>query len=88
MSEVEEAFTELFFGSGMWLGLILYMAIIGLTALRVKYLGVLYMPISLLLALEYLERGSSSNNCFWASIIMFLSVPFLIVNLWKGKSSF
>ena len=88
MNDVEIAFNELFFGSGMWFGLILYMAIIGVTALRVKYLGVLYMPISLLLVLEYLERGSESSNCYWGALIMFISVPFLIINLWKGKSSF
>ena len=88
MNDVEIAFNELFFGSGIFLGLIFYMAIIGLTALRVKYLGVLYIPISLLLTLEYLEHGPSSSNCYWGAIIMFISVPFLLINLWKGKTSF
>jgi len=85
MSEVQIAFDELFFGSGMFLGLVLYMAIIGLSSIKVKYLGVLYLPISLLLSIEYLNRGSESNNCFWGAIIMLISVPFLLFNLWKGK---
>lgn len=87
MNETEQAFEELFFGSGMILGLLLYLTIIGLTALRVKYLGVLYIPLSLLLVLEYLGRATEENNLFWGAIIMLVSVPFLLFNLWKGQSS-
>jgi len=86
MSEIEETFTELFFGSGMILGLLIYLTIIGLSALRVKYLGILYIPLSCLLVLEYLERASDTNNCFWGAIIMMVSIPFLFWNLWKGKA--
>jgi len=86
MSEIEETFTELFFGSGMILGLLLYLTVIGLSALRVKYLGILYIPLSCLLILEYLERASDTNNCFWGAIIMMVSIPFLFWNLWKGKA--
>jgi len=80
-------FEELFFGEGMWFGLLFYLSVIGLTSLRVKYLGVLYIPISLLLALEYIERATDENNLFWCAIIMLISVPFMLFNLWKGKSS-
>lgn len=88
MSEVEQAFEELFFGNGMILGLLLYLTVVGLSALKVKYLGVLYAPLSFVLVLEYLDRATNTNNCFWGAILVCLSIPFLIINIFRGKSEF
>ena len=83
-----DAFESLFFGSGMWFGLLFYLTVIGLTSLKVKYLCVLYLPLTLLLVLQYIERATDENNLFWCAIIMAVSIPFMLFNLWKGKSDF
>lgn len=89
MNEVEQAFEALFFGAGCWLGILLYLVVIGLACARVRYLGLLGIPISILLAIEYMGRATAENNLAWCAIIMFLSVPFLLFSVFrKGSSSF
>lgn len=81
-----DEFEQIFFGSGVWFGLLIYLAVIGLTSLKCKYLGILYIPVSLLLASEYIDRATNENKLFWCAIIMLISIPFLVFNLWRGKN--
>lgn len=74
-------FTELFYGAGAWLGLLLYLAIIiGLT-LKTKYAGVLMLPVSIFLGISYLSYPALT----WNAVIMFFSAIFIVANLAKNR---
>jgi len=76
MSILDEAFESLFFGAGSWLGLLLFLIIITGLLLKWKYMGVLLLPITIFLGIEYLSEGLK-----WQSIIMFLSSIFILFYL-------
>lgn len=76
MSAIALAFDELFFGAGSWLGLLLLLAmIIGLST-KLKYGGVLMIPVTLGLGIAYLD-----NLLYWPSLIMFFSLVFILVGM-------
>lgn len=79
MSDVEQAFTELFYGSGSWLGLLLLLAIIMVLATSKKYLGLVMIPVTVFLGISYL----SYSELMWHSIIMFLSSIFIVISIVK-----
>jgi len=76
MSEADEFFNALFFGNGSWLGLILIVLLMMVLIYRWKEVGVLMIPVSVLLGIEYL-----SNNLGWHAMIMFLNGVFMIIYL-------
>lgn len=78
MSAIEATFTELFFGSGSWLGILLLLAIITALALKAKYMAVLMLPVCIFLGIDYL-----TNELFWNAIIMFLTTMFIIIGSYK-----
>jgi len=74
----QDFFFELLYGSGSWFGVVLLLAfIIGLLT-RWKYSGVLLLPVTVFLAIDYLK-----NDLAWQSIIMFVSSVFIIVYMAK-----
>lgn len=78
MGLVDEAFESLFFGSGSWLGLLLFLVIIIVLLLKWKYTGVLTLPITIFLGLDYLEKSLD-----WHSMIMFFTSIFILLYLVK-----
>jgi len=76
MSILDEAFESLFFGAGSWLGLLLFLIIITGLLFKWKYMGILLLPITIFLGIEYLSQGLK-----WQSIIMFLSSIFILFYL-------
>lgn len=76
MSGVSVAFDELFFGTGAWLGLLLLLALIMVLSAKIKYSGVLMLPVSIFLGIAYLD-----NDLFWHGIIMFFCAVFVVINL-------
>lgn len=78
MGLVDEAFESLFFGSGSWLGLLLFLSIIIALLLKWKYTGALLLPITIFLGIEYMNKDLG-----WHSIIMFLSSVFILLYLAK-----
>jgi hypothetical protein len=76
MSSISVAFQELFYGSGAWLGLILLLALITVLSARIKYTGVLLLPVSIFLGIDYLN-----NDLMWHGIIMFFCAVFVVINL-------
>jgi len=78
MGVVDEAFEALFFGSGSWLGLLLFLTIMIGLLLKWKYTGVLILPITVFLGIEYMEE-----NLGWQSLIMFLTSTFTLLYLIK-----
>lgn len=73
-----ETFETLFYGSGTWLGLLLLLAIMIGLLLKWKYTGVLILPITIFLGIEYMDRDLG-----WQSIIMFLTSIFVLLYLVK-----
>lgn len=80
MSSISEAFTELFFGSGSWLGLLLLLAIIITLSIKTRYAGVLMLPVSIFLAIDYI-----TNELLWYSLIMFFTSIFVIINIFRSR---
>ena len=63
----EEIFTELLFGSGSWIGLILIVVLLLVIGFINKYGGMVSLPIAVLLFIEYTVQGLG-----WHGIIVFL----------------
>jgi len=74
----EDFFFELLYGSGSWFGVLLLLAFIIGLLMRWKYSGVLLLPVTVFLAIDYLN-----NDLAWQSIIMFVSSVFIIVYMAK-----
>ena len=75
---VNDAFQALFFGSGSWLGILLFLSIyLGLT-LKWKYAGVLFLPVTIFLGLDYI-----SHDLAWHAIIIWISSLFLMFYMVK-----
>lgn len=81
MSEIAEAFNELFYGAGAWLGLLLLLALIVSLTVKTKYAGVFMLPVTIFLAIDYLDYPA----LLWNSLIMFFASVFIVINLVKGK---
>lgn len=81
MGVVDEAFESLFFGTGSWLGLLLFLSILIGLLLKWKYTGVLILPVTVFLGLEYLGKDMG-----WHTIIMFFTGVFTMIYMWKGKN--
>jgi len=78
MATFQDFFFELLYGTGSWFGVLLLLAfMIGLLT-RWKYSGVLLLPVTIFLAIDYLN-----NDLAWQSIIMFVSSVFIIVYMAK-----
>jgi len=63
-----EFFTELMYGSGSWIGLLLMLGVILLLAKLHKYGYALSFPLSILISLNYVE-----HTLLWESVISFLT---------------
>jgi len=82
MTEIEQVFEVLFFGSGSWLGLLLFLTIFLGLMLKWKYASCILIPIAIFIGLEYL-----TNNLGWHAIIMFMTTIFMLSYLAKEAKS-
>lgn len=80
MSSIALAFQELFYGAGAWLGLLLLLAIIIVLSVRVRYAGLLTLPICIFLGIDYL-----TNDLLWNALIMFFASIFIVINIAKSR---
>lgn len=76
MSEISIAFNELFYGSGMWLGLLLLIAIIIAVSLKAKYAGIIMFPATVFLSINYF-----TENFMWGGILMLITGIFVILTM-------
>jgi len=80
LDAVNAAFDALFYGSGMWFGLLLILSMcIGLM-LKWKYSGILTAPVTTFLGLDYLSRDLG-----WGAIIMFFTTIFTIIYVYLSR---
>lgn len=78
MSSISQVFTELFYGSGAWLGILLLLTIIISLSAKIKYAGVLTLPIVVFLGIDYI-----TNDLLWNAVIMFFASIFIVISLVK-----
>lgn len=87
MNDIELAFYELFFGvQGGWIGFILVASIMLLVTAKVKYSGILFMVVSVMMGVMMAgEPLATDNNLLWC-MLMYFSMPiFLLLVMYKGK---
>jgi len=80
-NEAQEFFQELLYGEGAFLGLILILTILILVNYKYKNSAILFIPIAIMMGIQYLNNISTSSNFMWCAIIMFLAVPFLLYRM-------
>lgn len=85
MSEAEQLFTELLFGSGAWIGFLLVISIVFLMTWKIKESGIIFIPFTIFMGISYLQNVSASSNFMWGSILMFITSVFLVYRLAKKK---
>ena len=78
MSEASEIFTELLFGTGAWIGAILILAILVLTAYKNRILCIFNSVISVMLSFMYFENVSGNNDLMWMAVIFLVTPLFLL----------
>lgn len=78
MTAVDDAFNSFFFGSGSWLGLMLFLILFVGLMLKWKYSVCFLIPISVFMGLEYLNQ-----NLAWQGLIMLFMSPFMVGYLIK-----
>jgi hypothetical protein len=78
---------ELFYGSGFWFTLIIMLAVILIVSTWNPYGGILFLPITIFLGIDYMKNIPGSSNFIWGAIVMmFASVYiFLMLGLKLGK---
>jgi len=85
-SIVDDAFESLFFGTGAWLGLLIFMSICVSLALVWKYFGVFIIIIIVLFEVEYYNRLDIYGNHIWKMIILLFFAIFIAwLTLTKAK---
>lgn len=85
MNDVEIAFNELFYGSGMWLGILILLGLILTLVLKNKIACVLGIPITLFLGIDYITNAETQSH-YWGAIIMFFSTVMLVIRLARNKN--
>lgn len=72
MSVVGDAFLELLYGEGAWFGLVLMLTIMVGFTLKWKLAGVLMIPVSVFMGLEYLGRDLTWHTTIMLCLTVFL----------------
>ena len=83
MSDVTEFFTELLFGTGAWLGLLLILSIIFLVSLKDKMANYIFIPLTIFMGIMYLSNIAEDSNFMYASILMFTTTFILMIRVVK-----
>ena len=82
-NDVAIAFQELFYGEGIWLGILLILAIVTGLTMKNRYATVLCLPVTIFMGINYLQNGT--GNQLWGAIIMFCATIFLVVQLMRNR---
>ena len=76
-SAVDQAFESLFFGTGAWFGLVLFITVCVGLALKWKYVGALLIPVIIGMEVEYYDRLNSGGNYVWHIFILLCLALFI-----------
>lgn len=84
MSEVAEAFNELFFGAqGGWVGFLLLSSVMLLVTAKVKYAGIMFSVVSVMIGVMMIPQLATDSNLMWCMIMYFLMPGFLFLIMYK-----
>lgn len=75
---VYEWFSELFFGTGAWLGLLIVISIIFIVTAKEKLSGIVFLPITVLMAINYFNNVPSNSDFMWSGVIMLLMTVYCL----------
>jgi len=82
---VDSVFESLFYGSGAWLGLLLFIILcVGLIK-KWKYAGALLIPIIIGMEISYYDRLSEGGNFVWHMLILLVLAVFVGLYAVAGK---
>ncbi len=82
---VDQAFESLFYGSGAWFGMLLFIILcVGLVK-KWKYSGALIVPIIIAMEVTYYDRLDASGNYIWHMIILLVLAIFIALYTFMGK---
>jgi hypothetical protein len=75
---------ELFYGSGYWMMLIVLLAIIIIVSTLFPYGGIFFLPVTIFLGFDYMNKISASSNFMWGALMMiFASIYVLLMAIRK-----
>lgn len=83
MSDIEEVFYQLFYGSGMWLGALLMITIIILLGLKSKWGGMVTLPFTLFMGINYITLEGAELIHYWVGLMFFLTSIFTMITISK-----
>lgn len=79
MTQISDVFTELFYGGGSWLMLIILVSMILVISVKIKYSLIIFIPISIFLGFNYLNKATPINHLDWCAVIMWILPIFLVL---------
>ena len=77
----ESLLYELFYGSGFWFMLIIMLALILIISAWNPYGGTLFLPITIFLGIDYMQKISGSSNYMWGAIMMMFASVYILLLL-------
>lgn len=78
LEAVNGAFQALFYGDGAWFGIMLILCMCLAMMLKWKYSGVLFLPITIFLGIDYLEHDMG-----WHAMLIWSASLFLLLYMVK-----
>lgn len=86
-TEIQDAFYELFFGvQGGWIGFLIVASIMLLVTAKVRYAGILFMVVSVMMGIMMLGELAVNNDLMWCCLMYFAMPAFLFLVMASGKS--
>lgn len=81
----EDFFYEMFYGYGGLITVIILVSLILLVSSKNRWAGIAFIPISVIIGLNYLTYVTPDNGLMWGAIIMFLMPFFIILSvIWRN----
>lgn len=83
--EIVELFTELLYGSGAMLGVIIILVLLMFLVISVKYGSIVGIPISVIMIVQYWQNVASSSIAMWNTLILFFGIVLMLIIEVKRK---
>jgi len=77
--EIVELFTELLYGSGAMIGVMIILVLLLFIVGTIKYGSIVAIPISCIMIVLYWDNIPSYSIAMWNTIIMFLGMALMLI---------
>lgn len=81
-----EIWQDLLFGPGAFLGAGIFMAIAFLVTVKVKYAGIVFIPMCFFLGYEYLSTIEGNSIHMWCGVLMGITSVVLLLIMLRSKN--